>query len=311
MKTTNITSNFPTIRWQKRRNNDEKIDILGSIPFLAMHLACLLVFWSGTSWAAVVTCAGLLFIRMFAVTGGYHRYFSHRSYKTSRLFQFVLALLGTSAVQKGPLWWAAIHRHHHRHSDTPNDIHSPIAKGFWWSHVGWIVCKKYLATDLKAVPDLAKYPELRFLNRFHLLAPITLAVGLFGFGAGLNQVAPSLNTSGFQMVTWGFFVSTVLLWHTTYTVNSLAHVMGRRRFATSDDSRNSLLIALLTMGEGWHNNHHRYPASERQGFYWWEIDLTHYILKMLSWAGLVWELRTPPQQVYAEAEETEQWVEAA
>lgn len=311
MKRTNTTIDFEQFRLRHQRKDDETIDILGTLPFLGMHLACLLIFWSGTSWVAVAACVALLFIRMFGVTGGYHRYFSHRSYKTSRFFQFVLAWLGTAAVQKGPLWWAAIHRHHHRYSDTPNDIHSPVVKGFWWAHMGWIVCKKYLATDLKAVPDLAKYPELRFLNRFHLLAPITLAVGLFGFGAWLHHVAPSLHTSGLQMLAWGFFVSTILLYHMTYTVNSLAHVMGRRRFATGDDSRNSLMIALLTLGEGWHNNHHRYPASERQGFYWWEIDVTHYILRMLSWMGLVWDLRTPPQQIYAEAEETERWVEAA
>jgi len=311
MTTTTMPNDIQKIRLEMQRSDDEKIDILRTIPFLGMHLACLLVFWSGVSWPALAACAILLCVRMFAVTAGYHRYFSHRSFKTSRFFQFLLALLGTSAVQKGPLWWAALHRHHHRYSDTPNDIHSPVVKGFWWSHVGWILSKKYLATELKAVPDLAKYPELMFLNRFHLLAPVTLAVSLFGLGIWLNQAVPELNTSGLQMLVWGFFVSTVLLWNTTYTVNSLAHVIGRRRFATRDDSRNSLLVAMLTFGEGWHNNHHRYPASERQGFYWWEIDVTHYILKILSAMGVVWDLRAPPEEIYAEAEQTERWVEAA
>jgi len=262
----------------------------------------LLVLWTGASWIAVLTCVLLYFIRMFGITAVYHRYFSHRTYKTSRPVQFMLALLGTSAVQKGPLWWAAHHRHHHRYADTEHDIHPPTVKGFWWSHVGWILSNKYLATKMDAIRDFAKFPELRFLNRFHLLPPISLAVGLFGIGWLLADYAPSLHTSGLQMLAWGFFVSTVLLYHGTFTINSLAHVFGRRRFATRDTSRNSLLLSLITLGEGWHNNHHRYPASERQGFYWWEIDVTHYVLKLLSLAGIVWDLRDPPGYIYAEAE---------
>ncbi len=291
--------------------NDEKIDLVASLPFIGIHLACLLVIWAGVSWIAVVACAVTMSVRMFAVTAGYHRYFSHRTYKTSRFFQFVLAVMGTSAVQKGPLWWAALHRDHHRYSDTPRDVHSPIVNGIWWAHLGWFLCPKYNDTNLKAVPDLAKYPELMFLNRYHVLPPIVLAVSLFLIGNWLSHSMPGLHTSGLQMLTWGFFISTVILAHCTYTVNSLAHVIGRKRFATSDESRNSLLIALITMGEGWHNNHHRYPASERQGFYWWEIDMSHYILKVLSWARIVWDLREPPEEIYAEAEGTERWVEAA
>ncbi|MBI3951448.1 MAG: acyl-CoA desaturase [Acidobacteria bacterium] len=292
-------------------HNDERIDLLGSLPFLSMHAACLLVLCSGISWVAVAACAALAFVRMFGVTAGYHRYFSHRAYKTSRFFQFLLALLGTSALQKGPLWWAAHHRHHHRYSDTELDIHSPITKGFWWSHVGWILCSKYNATNMKAVPDLAKFPELRFLNRYHIIAPIALAVSLFGLGTWLNHSAPQLHTSGLQMLSWGFFVSTILAYHITYLVNSLTHIVGRRRFVTKDESRNSLVIALLTLGEGWHNNHHRYPSSERQGFYWWEIDVSHYILKLLSWMRIVWDLREPPKEIYAQAERTKKWIKAA
>lgn len=290
---------------------DEKIDWLGSLPFFGMHLACLLVIWAGVSWTALIVCAITVTVRMFAVTGGYHRYFSHRTYKTSRPFQFILGLLGTTAVQKGPLWWAALHRDHHRYSDTPKDIHSPVIRGFWWSHIGWILCSKYTKTDLKAIPDLAKFPELRFLNRYHLLGPISLAVGLFLLGWGLQETAPELHTSGLQLLTWGFFISTIILAHCTYTVNSLAHVIGRRRFATGDESRNSWLIAMITLGEGWHNNHHRYPGSERQGFYWWEIDVTHYILKLLSWLGLVWDLREPPEEIYVEASQTKRLPKAA
>jgi stearoyl-CoA desaturase (delta-9 desaturase) len=287
-------------RWT--RTADERMQLLDSLPFWGVHAACLLAVWTGVSWVALVTCMLAYYLRMFGLTAVYHRYFSHRTYKTSRPLQFLLALLGTSAVQKGPLWWAAHHRHHHRYADTDRDIHPPTVMGFWWSHVGWILSNKYMATKMEAIRDFAKFPELRFLNRYHLLTPIALAAGMFGFGWLLHHYAPSLHTSGMQMLVWGFFVSTTLLYHGTFTINSLAHVFGRRRFATKDTSRNSFLLSLITLGEGWHNNHHRYPASERQGFYWWEIDVTHYILKVMSWTRLVWDLREPPLHIYAEAE---------
>ena len=279
----------------------ERTPFIASLPFWGVHAACLLVLWAGVSWVAVVTCIALYYVRMFGISAVYHRYFSHRTYKTSRPVQFVLALLGTSAAQKGPLWWAAHHRHHHRYADTEQDIHPPTVKGFWWSHVGWVLSNKYVATKMDAIRDFARFPELRFLNRYHLLAPISLAMALLGLGWLLGGYAPSLHTSGLQMLTWGFFVSTVLLYHGTFTINSLAHVFGRRRFHTNDTSRNSFVLSLLTLGEGWHNNHHRYPASERQGFYWWEIDVSHYILKAMSWAHIVWDLREPPLRLYAEA----------
>ncbi len=272
-----------------------------SVPFWGVHLACLLVIWAGWSWTAVITCAALYFVRMFAITGAYHRYFSHRTYKTSRPVQFILALIGTSAVQKGPLWWAAHHRHHHRYADTEQDIHPPSVKGFWWAHVGWILAPDYMATKFDAIRDFAKFPELRFLNQYHILTPVGMGVLLFVIGWILDVHAPALKTSGIQMFVWGFCISTTLLYHGTFTINSLSHVLGSRRFETKDTSRNNFALSLVTLGEGWHNNHHRYPASERQGFYWWEIDVTHYILKGMSWCGLVWDLREPPKRIYEEA----------
>ncbi|MSR01263.1 MAG: acyl-CoA desaturase [Gemmatimonadetes bacterium] len=253
-----------------------------------MHAACLGVIWVGWSWGAVSVALALYLVRMFAITGFYHRYFSHRAFKTSRVTQFAFALLGASAVQRGPLWWAAHHRKHHRHSDTEEDVHSPRHHGFWWSHMGWITSPANFATDLEAVPDLAQYPELRFLDRFDILVPIVLAVTLFVVG-------------GWQWLVWGFFVSTVVLFHCTCFINSLAHVLGRRRYQTGDDSRNSLLLALVTLGEGWHNNHHRFPGAARQGFFWWEVDLTYYALQILQRFRLVWDLRPVPQRVLDEA----------
>lgn len=238
---------------------------------------------------------------MFGITGGYHRYFSHRSYKTGRVFQFILGFIGASAAQKGPLWWAAHHRHHHRHSDTEEDLHSPRINGLWWAHLGWVISPKFVDTNIEAVRDLAKFSELRWLNDNHHIAPISLGVFTFFLGVALNYWFPGLGTNGFQMLIWGFFISTVLTYHATFCINSFTHMIGRRRFKTTDDSRNSLPLALITMGEGWHNNHHRYPGSEKQGFYWWEIDLSHYVLTVLSWLGIVWDLRVPPEAIYEEA----------
>lgn len=285
----------------------EKFDIMNllkEVMFWSVHLACLLVFWAGFSWVALAVCLGLYVLRMFAITGGYHRYFSHRSYETSRVFQFILGFLGASSAQKGPIWWASHHRHHHRHSDTPEDVHSPVISGIYYAHVGWVLSKQFLETKVDLVKDLMSFPEIRWIDRFNVIPPVLLAVSVYFLGVWLEFAYPSLNTNGFQMLVWGFFVSTVLLYHGTFCINSFTHLIGKRRFKTSDDSRNHWLLALITLGEGWHNNHHRYPGSERQGFYWWEIDITHYILKVLSWFGIVWDLRTPPPRIYQEAIET-------
>ena len=290
---------FDTSVGKENDTDPYKVDWIRVSPFLMMHvIAALAPIWVGWSWTAVGIAAFLYFIRMFAITGFYHRYFSHKTFKTSRAGQFVLAVAGNSAVQRGPLWWAAHHRHHHIHSDDEHDVHSPRQHGFMWSHMFWLMNRRNFATDMKAVPDLAKFPELRFLDRFDFFVPILLATGLFGLGAGLNAWAPSLQTSGLQLLVWGFFISSIVLFHGTCTINSLAHLFGRQRFKTTDTSRNSFLLSLVTLGEGWHNNHHHYCASVRQGFYWWEIDITYYMLAMCSWVGLIWDLQPVPDRVY-------------
>jgi stearoyl-CoA desaturase (delta-9 desaturase) len=283
----------------------EEIDLLRSWAFVLVHLGAVGALFTGISTAAVVAGLVTYWVRLFGITGGYHRYFSHRTYETSRAFRFVLAWLGASAAQNGPLWWVSHHRLHHRHADTEDDIHPPGIKGFWWAHAGWILCRKYKGYDSSVVRDLADAPELRLLGRYHLVAPVSLAALLFGLGWWLESRHPGLGTGPWQMVGWGFFVSTVALYHTTFLVNSVAHTVGRRRFGTDDESRNNWLVALLTLGEGWHNNHHRWPTSERQGFFWWEVDVTHYVLRVLAWMGLVWDLREPPEKIYAEAEGSE------
>jgi stearoyl-CoA desaturase (delta-9 desaturase) len=268
------------------------------MSFVILHVGCLGVIWTGWSWFAVGSAVFLYFIRMFAVTGFYHRYFSHRTFSTSRGWQFVLALWGATCVQRGALWWAYTHRHHHQHSDDEDDKHSPRQHGFLWSHVGWITSTKNFPTDYSRVKDLAKFPELVFLNRFDTLVPIASAVLLFILGKVLEVYAPGLHTSGGQMLIWGFFISTTALFHGTSCINSMAHVWGGRRYETGDDSRNSFVLSLITLGEGWHNNHHKHMTCTRQGFYWWEIDITYYLLKMMSWTGLIWDLRPVPKVAY-------------
>jgi stearoyl-CoA desaturase (Delta-9 desaturase) len=266
--------------------NHEIDDIIypSALPFVLVHVACMGAIWSGVTWTAVVLCGVLYCLRIFAIGAGYHRYFSHRAYATSRVFQFVLAFLAQSSAQKSILWWAAKHRQHHLLADTGHDVHSPRHHGFLYSHVGWIFARRHGPTDLTKVADLARYPELMWLHRFELVPAVVVAVAC-------------LAIAGWSGLVVGFFWSTVLLYHATFCINSLAHMRGRVRYVTGDDSRNNWLLAALTMGEGWHNNHHAYQTSARQGFRWWEIDPTYYILKGLCLVGIVWNLKTPPQQV--------------
>jgi len=269
-----------------RAAGDEHDDIMypSAIPFVLVHVGCTGAIWTGVTWSALIICLVLYVVRMFAVVAGYHRYFSHRAYSTSRVFQFVLAVLAQTSAQKSVLWWAAKHRHHHLHSDTAQDVHSPRHKGFLYSHLGWIFDRKHDQPDLTKVPDLARWPELVWLKRLELVPAIATA-GLCFLIAGWSGLVV------------GFLWSTVLVYHATFCINSLAHVHGAKRYVTGDDSRNNWLLAILSLGEGWHNNHHAYQSSVRQGFQWWEIDPAYYLLKAMSWIGLVWDLKVPPAHV--------------
>jgi stearoyl-CoA desaturase (delta-9 desaturase) len=255
-----------------------------AIPFVLVHLGCIAAIWSGVTWSALAICAALYLLRMFAIVAGYHRYFSHRAFSTSRAFQFVLAVVAQSSAQKSVLWWAAKHRHHHLHSDTEDDVHSPRHKGFVYSHFGWIFDRKHDQADLTKVADLTRWPELMWLKRLELLPAIVLALLCFA-------------VAGWSGLVVGFLWSTVLVYHATFCINSLAHVHGGKRYVTGDDSRNNWFLAIFALGEGWHNNHHAYQSSVRQGFRWWEIDPAYYVLKAMSWAGLIWDMKIPPEHV--------------
>jgi stearoyl-CoA desaturase (Delta-9 desaturase) len=266
------------------RDSDTDIVYPSTIPFIIVHLMCFAAIWTGVTAEAVALGVGLYWLRIFAIGAGYHRYFSHRAYETSRTFQFVLAALAQSTSQKSVLWWAANHRDHHLHSDTERDIHSPRQMGFVYSHVGWIFSRGQETMNVNRIADFAKYPELMWLHRYEQLPAFVLAVICFAI-------------AGWPGLIVGFFWSTVAVYHGTFCINSLAHLVGRRRYVTGDDSRNNWLLAIITMGEGWHNNHHAYQSSARQGFRWWEYDPTFYVLKLLERLGLVWNLKRPTDEV--------------
>jgi stearoyl-CoA desaturase (delta-9 desaturase) len=278
--------NSPTSSKPPHEGHHDHDDIVypQTIPFVLVHLACFAAIWTGVTWEAAAIGVVLYWLRMFGITAGYHRYFSHRSYATSRVFQFILACLAQSTAQKSVLWWAAKHRHHHLFSDTEHDAHSPRHTGFLFAHVGWIFTPNHEKADLVKVGDFTKYPELMWLRKYELAPAAVLALITFLIG-------------GWPGLVVGFFWSTVAVYHATFCINSLAHVHGSKRYVTGDDSRNNWVLAFFTMGEGWHNNHHAYQASVRQGFRWWEIDPTFYIIKALSWVGIVWDLKSPPEAV--------------
>jgi stearoyl-CoA desaturase (delta-9 desaturase) len=281
-----------------------EIDYWNQKGFILMHFAPFLAFLPNVhvtlfDW---ILCISLYFIRMFFVTGGYHRYFAHATYKTSRFVQFLIAYFAESSVQKGVLHWAANHRVHHKYSDTPKDPHSKKIYGFFYSHVGWILGPDYKETKFNLIKDYGKFPELIWLNKYHLIPPLTLMLSVYFLGGYINTPSEEMSfmailTNGLSTLIIGFFLSTVLLFHGTFSINSLMHMFGKKRYESNDESKNHLLLALITLGEGWHNNHHYYMKSTRQGFYWWEIDITYYILKMFSWVGVVWDLKPVPRHI--------------
>lgn len=254
------------------------------IPFTLTHIMCLGVFFVKFSYAAVLVCFLSYAVRGIAITAFYHRFLSHRAFKTSRFMQFIFALLGATAAQGGPLWWSNHHRHHHQFADTPKDKHSPLNDGFWWSHCGWFLLGDNYKTKTDNIKDLASFPELVILDKYDALIPVLYATALYMIG-------------GWQYLIWGYFVATILIYHITFCVNSISHMFGKRPFNTKDNSRNNWWLALLTFGEGWHNNHHFWPSSARQGFKIHQIDFSFYVLKLLEKCGLIWDLRTPPKEV--------------
>lgn len=269
-----------------------------------VHLACLGVFFVPVTPALVITAIVLYFVRVFSWEAGSHRYFSHRSYKTSRAFQFVLALMAAFAGQRGVIWWAVHHRAHHRYSDRdPLDQHSPVLHSLWHAHFGWMLNQQALDTDLDAARDLAKFPELVWINKYHYLFPLSLLIATFAVG----QYTAFFGRTGLgaSALVWTFFLSMVLSQQAAFSLNTAMHGirpgwLNRRRYETDDTTTNLWLLAIPTLGAAWHNNHHRHMNSARTGFFWWELDPTYAILRVLSWFGIVWDLVPVPQAVLDE-----------
>ncbi len=266
---------------------------------LTVHIGALIgVFWVAFSWLALTVLILSYSLGMIFVTLGLHRYFSHRAFKTSRWFQFLLAYGCCTVLQRGPIWWASVHRHHHRFSDEKEDFHSPRQGGFFHAHMGWLYNPKVFELDYKNVQDLTQYPELRFLDSWYYIGAVHYMLMMALLGYCLGVWFPQTGATAGQMLVYGFFLRTVLLWHGTYTINSLMHVIGKRVYATKDDSRNSFILAILTMGEGWHNNHHHYPATARMGFHWWQIDVSYYVILLLEKLRLIHSVRRlPPEKI--------------
>lgn len=264
-----------------------------AVVMVGFHIASLGVIFTGVSVPALVVAGALYLFRGLGITAGYHRLLAHRSFQTSRFMQFMMALAGCLAIQGGPLWWVAHHRSHHRHTDDEDDVHSPVTKGFWQSHMGWMMSQAAFQEKGANSRDLHKYPELKWLQRYYVPLIVGQAVALYVLGAVLNAWFPHWGTSGAQMLVWGLFLSTVLTWHITFAVNSVCHTWGARPNDTGDASTNNPIIGLLAYGEGWHNNHHMYPFSARHGLEWWQVDITWWVLKTLEKLGLVSELKLP------------------
>lgn len=273
-------------------DNEHGIITLSAIPFLLLQASVLLVLTTHFSWAGLGLCLVSWVVRQWGITGGYHRYFSHKTYKMGRVMQFIVGFIGAASAQKGPLWWAAHHRQHHAHSDTERDWHTP-KKGWWHSHWNWFLYEETRDCDYNKIVDFSKYPELRFLDNWWIIPVVSWAVACFAIGHFTG-------TGAYHMLVWGFFVSTFILQNATYTINSLAHIWGKRRYHTGDTSRNNWVLAFFLLGEGWHNNHHKYQQAARNGFYWYEYDFTFYGIKLLSWLGLAWDLKPVPEKILEE-----------
>jgi stearoyl-CoA desaturase (delta-9 desaturase) len=284
------------------------VTVKSVIQFGFFHLMPLAAIYTGATAFDWWLCLGLYYFRMFWITGGYHRYFAHKSYKTSRVFQFIIAFFAETSSQKGVLWWAAHHRVHHQTSDTVSDPHSMKIYGFWYSHMGWIAGPEYKETDFKSIQDYAKFPEIRWIDKHYVFPIVSMAIAVFVIGGFVNtsfSVDQDMTVLGgswylqgaLSAFLIGFLLSTAILFHGTFSINSIMHKIGNKRYKSGDESRNSLILALVTLGEGWHNNHHYYMSSTRQGFYWWEIDITYYIIKLFSYVGLVWDIQEVPKHI--------------
>jgi len=259
--------------------------------FWLVQASALLVFAVPFRWAFLALWAVSHFTRAIGLTLIFHRYFAHRAFKMNRVARFVWAFIGTAAMQKGPLWWAGHHVNHHKFADRDGDPHSPMVSGVYYAHIGWFLhdtkYDKVEATN-PVIRDFSKVPEIAWLEKWFFVPPAALALGLYFFG-------------GMPSLVYGFCLPTMTLAHATFAINTVNHMFGSRRFETLDESRNNVLTAVFAAGEGWHNNHHRFQRAARNGFYWYEVDVTWYVIRAMAAVGLIWDIQPVPQRIYDEA----------
>jgi len=259
--------------------------------FWLIQASALLVFAVPFRWAFIALWAASHFLRAVGLTLAYHRYYAHRAFKMHRVTRFIWTFIGAAAMQKGPIWWAGHHVNHHKFADRDGDPHSPMVSGVYYAHLGWFLNDtKFDRVDATnpVLRDFGSIPEIAFLDRHFWLPPTVLAIALYLAG-------------GLPWVVWGFCVPTMTLAHATFAINSVNHMFGSRRFETVDESRNNPLTAFFAAGEGWHNNHHRYQRAARNGFYWWEFDITWYAIRAMQALGLAWDVQPVPARLYKEA----------
>ena len=264
---------------------------VSAVVFWVVQCSAFLIFFISFSWTFLALWAVSHFLRAIGLTLAFHRYFAHRSFQMNRTARFVWSFIGTAAMQKGPLWWAGHHVNHHRYADRDGDPHSPMVSGIYYAHIGWFLNDARhdrLEASNPVMRDFSKAPEIVWLNKNFWAPPLLLAIAMFLIG-------------GMPWLIWGFCVPTMTLAHATFAINTVNHMFGSRRFDTIDESRNNLVTAFFAVGEGWHNNHHRYQRSARNGFYWWEFDPTWYVIRLMQMIGLVWDVKTVPHRIYEEA----------
>ena len=266
-------------------------NIVQATIFWVVQASALLVFAVPFRWAFLGLWAASHFLRAIGLTLVFHRYLAHRAFRMNRVARFVWTFIGTAAMQKGPLWWAGHHVNHHRFADREGDPHSPMISGFYYAHVGWFLHDtkhdRVEATN-PVIRDFSTVPEIAWLDRYFFLPPAALAATLFLAG-------------GWPWLVYGFCLPTMTLAHATFAINTVNHMFGSRRFDTLDESRNNPLTAFFAVGEGWHNNHHRYQRAARNGFYWWEFDPTWYTIRAMAAVGLGGDIQPVPERIYEEA----------
>jgi stearoyl-CoA desaturase (delta-9 desaturase) len=264
---------------------------LSFVVFWVVQFSAFLIFVVPFSGGLIALWAVSHFLRAIGLTLAFHRYFAHRSFQMNRAARFVWTFIGTAAMQKGPLWWAGHHVNHHRYADRDGDPHSPMVSGVYYAHIGWFLNDAKhdrLEASNPVIRDFSKAPEIVWLNNFFFVPPLLLAIGMYLFG-------------GMTWLVWGFCLPTMTLAHATFAINTVNHMFGSRRFDTIDESRNNPLTAVFAVGEGWHNNHHRYQRAARNGFYWWEFDPTWYVIRLMQSVGIAWDVKAVPARIYEEA----------